>query len=143
MCVKVCFSLILLHLITGVYEYMVAKQGFLQMALKMYRPPAHVALWLVLQTLAQKVVGLNPITISHVGIFIRNQCLHRAGVLRAQWEHCYYTDDFHPLLGCSFKSVALITCLTLQRPQFLSLVISRIIMTANSHGHPPCQVVSN
>ena len=122
---------------------MVAKQFFLQMALKMDRPPAHVALWLVLQTLAQKVVGLNPITISHVGIFIRNQCLHRAGVLRAQWEHCYYTDDFHPLLGCSFKSVALITCLTLQRPQFLSLVISRIIMTANSHGHPPCQAVSN
>ena len=69
--------------------------------------PAPVAQWLARRTVGRKVWGSNPI--SHVGFFGPGRLLPELGVLWAQWEGWNHTAELHPLNGCVFEDVALIT----------------------------------
>ena len=53
------------------------------------------------------------------------------GVLWAQWEGWNHTAELHPLHGCVFEGVALITWPTLQVLQFPGLVNTGIIVTVS------------
>ena len=95
-----------------------------------HNKPAPIAQWLVRRGL----------WVGRSGVWIRSVMWDfsalagsypELGVLWAQWEGWNNTAELHPLHGCVFDGVALITWPTLQVPQFPGLVNTRIIMTVN------------
>ena len=94
------------------------------------RSPAPVAQWLARRTVGRKVWGSNPIRVMWDFSALAGS-YPELGVLWAQWEGWNHTAELHPLNGCVFEGVALITWPTLQVPQFPGLVNTGIIMTVS------------
>ena len=92
--------------------------------------PAPVAQWLARRTVGRKVWGSNPIRVMWDFSALAGS-YPELGVLWAQWEGWNHTAELHPLNGCVFEGVALITWPTLQVPQFPGLVNTGIIMTVS------------
>ena len=82
------------------------------------------------RTTGRKVWGSNPIRVKWDFSALAGS-YPELGVLWAQWEGWNHTAELHPLHGCVFEGVALITWPTLQMPQFQGLVNSGIIMTVS------------
>ena len=91
---------------------------------------APVAQWLARRTVGRKVWGLNPIRVMWDFSALAGS-YPELGVLWAQWEGWNHTAELHPLNGCVFEGVALITWPTLQVPQFPGLVNTGIIVTVS------------
>ena len=70
--------------------------------------PAPVAQWLARRTVGRKVWGLNPIRVMWDFSALAGS-YPELGVLWAQWEGWNHTAELHPLHGCVFEGVALIT----------------------------------
>ena len=92
--------------------------------------PAPVAQWLARRTVGRKVWGSNPIRVMWDFSALAGS-YPELGVLWAQWEGWNHTAELHPLHGCVFEGVALITWPTLQVSQFPGLVNTGIIMTVS------------
>ena len=92
--------------------------------------PAPVAQWLARRTVGRKVWGSNPIRVMWDFSALAGS-YPELGVLWAQWEGWNHTAELHPLNGCVFEGVALITWPTLQVPQFPGLVNTGIIVTVS------------
>ena len=69
---------------------------------------APVAQWLARRTVGRKVVGSNPIRVMW-DFSVLAGSYPELGVLWAQWEGWDHTAELHPLHGCVFEGVALIT----------------------------------
>ncbi len=70
--------------------------------------PAPVAQWLARRTVGRKVWGSNPIRVMWDFSALAGS-YPELGVLWAQWEGWNHTAELHPLNGCVFEGVALIT----------------------------------
>ena len=70
--------------------------------------PAPVAQWLARRTVGRKVWGSNPIRVMWDFSALAGS-YPELGVLWAQWEGWNHTAELHPLHGCVFEGVALIT----------------------------------
>ena len=70
--------------------------------------PAPIAQWLARQTVGRKVWGSNPIRVMWDFSALAGS-YPELGVLWAQWEGWNHTAELHPLNGCVFEGVALIT----------------------------------
>ena len=70
--------------------------------------PAPVAQWLTRRTVGRKVWGSNPIRVMWDFSALAGS-YPELGVLWAQWEGWNDTTELHPLHGCVFEGVALIT----------------------------------
>ena len=70
--------------------------------------PAPVAQWLAHRTVGRKVWGSNPIRVMWDFSAVAGS-YPELGVLWAQWEGWNHTAELHPLNGCVFEGVALIT----------------------------------
>ena len=92
--------------------------------------PAPVAQWLARRTVGRKAWGSNPIRVMWDFSALAGS-YPELGVLWAQWEGWNHTAEFHPLHGCVFEGVALITWPTLQVLQFPGLVNTGIIVTVS------------
>ena len=92
--------------------------------------PAPVAQWLACRTVGRKVWGSNPIRVMWDFSALAGS-YPELGVLWAQWEGWNHTAELHPLNGCVFEGVVLITWPTLQVPQFPGLVNTGIIVTVS------------
>ena len=75
---------------------------------KMAALPAPVAQWLARRTVGRKVWGSNPIRVMWDFSALAGS-YPELGVLWAQWEGWNHTAELHPLNGCVFEGVALIT----------------------------------
>ena len=73
-----------------------------------YNGPAPVAQWLARRTVGRKVWGSNPIRVMWDFSALAGS-YPELGVLWAQWEGWNHTAELHPLHGCVFEGVALIT----------------------------------
>ena len=93
--------------------------------------PAPVAQWLARRTVGRKVWGSNPIRVMWDFSALAGSYPELGRVLWAQWEGWNHTAELHPLNGCVFEGVALITWPTLQVPQFPGLVNTGIIVTVS------------
>ena len=69
---------------------------------------APVAQWLARRTVGWKVWGSNPIRVMWDFSALAGS-YPELGVLWAQWEGWNHTAELHPLHGCVFEGVALIT----------------------------------
>ena len=131
-CVCVCINSCLLG---GVFMVKYYTQGFVD-AWKcgfcevVFTQPAPVAQWLARRTVGRKVWGSNPIRVMWDFSALAGS-YPELGVLWAQWEGWNHTAELHPLNGCVFEGVALITWPTLQVPQFPGLVNTGIIVTVS------------
>ena len=83
---------------------LVCKMSGLKSALE----PAPVAQWLARRTVGRKVWGSNPIRVMWDFSALAGS-YPELGVLWAQWEGWNHTAELHPLHGCVFEGVALIT----------------------------------
>ena len=119
-----CFSLTLLYIIIWSTQTQFAWQQTFR------SEPAPVAQWLARRTVGRKVWGSNPIRVMWDFSALAGS-YPELGVLWAQWEGWNHTAELHPLNGCVFEGVALITWPTLQVPQFPGLVNTGIIMTVS------------
>ena len=70
--------------------------------------PAPVSQWLARRTVGRKVWGSNPIRVIWDFSALAGS-YPELGVLWAQWEGWNHTAELHPLHGCIFEGVALIT----------------------------------
>ena len=105
-------------------------KGIWGIIVKNFMQPAPVAQWLARRTVGRKVWGSNPIRVMWDFSALAGS-YPELGVLWAQWEGWNHTAELHPLNGCVFEGVALITWPTLQVPQFPGLVNTGIIMTVS------------
>ena len=112
------------------WKYMYCKSIKNLLRLRANPPPAPVAQWLARRTVGRKVWGSNPIRVMWDFSALAGS-YPELGVLWAQWEGWNHTAELHPLNGCVFEGVALITWPTLQVPQFLGLVNTGIIVTVS------------
>ena len=78
------------------------------MQIKKLRGPAPVAQWLARRTVGRKVWGSNPIRVMWDFSALAGS-YPELGVLWAQWEGWNHTAELHPIHGCVFEGVALIT----------------------------------
>ncbi len=108
----------------------ISKCIWLWVSSKIVLPPAPVAQWLARRTVGRKVWGSNPIRVMWDFSALAGS-YPELGVLWAQWEGWNHTAELHPLNGCVFEGVALITWPTLQVPQFPGLVNTGIIVTVS------------
>ena len=75
---------------------------------KISNRPAQVAQWLTRRTVGRKVWGSNPIRVMWDFSGLTGS-YPELGVLWAQWEGWNHTAELHPLHGCVFEGLALIT----------------------------------
>ena len=100
-CVPVCVCL-------SLFVWCVCLSLFVWCVCQVLLEPAPVAQWLARRTVGRKVWGSNPIRVMWDFSALAGS-YPELGVLWAQWEGWNHTAELHPLNGCVFEGVALIT----------------------------------
>ena len=105
---KLVTALILSRLTTAILSFLVCLLSLRKRKQRNKKVPAPVAQWLARRTVGRKVWGSNPIRVMWDFSALAGS-YPELGVLWAQWEGWNHTAELHPLNGCVFEGVALIT----------------------------------